>query len=113
MNKKIIGITIIIIAILGIVLGFYIFVYNQPVKENLQPSFILKEQTTEGISEDISNGFDENKNPTSDPEEIIEEINNQFEEEENNFSLEEESSMDFINQSNLDDFSQFYDENEL
>lgn len=113
MNKKIVGAAVVIIAIFGIALGWYMFVYskNSGSSQVATDTLDLKKSETASL---ITPSQYEGEEPAGNAEDIVSEITNQLQTEQNNFITEEgEASASLIDQSSLDDFGQSYDENEF
>lgn len=102
-----------IIAILGIALGWYMFVYPRNDVGSNVATETLDMQNKE-TANPITPGDYKSKETTGDVQGIVTEINAQLQTEQNNFIAEDsEASASLIDQSSLDDFGQSYDENEF
>ena len=110
MEKKITAVLIVLLAIVGLVLGYFVFLkpkYNAvPVISNPSKEANIGQKSEKNVSDELGK-------TTGKVDEISSNIVNQLETEEDKFSAEDSETDVIIDQSTLDDFGQSYDEKEL
>lgn len=109
MEKKLIAVLIIILAVAGLALGYVVFVRPKNVVTPSAATPIVQKETAEesiGVKTDLGES-------TSDVDKISSSIISQLQAEENKFSAEDSEADVIIDQSALNDFGQSYDPNEF
>ena len=110
MEKKLTAVLIALLAIVGLVLGYFIFL---KMKYNSTPVVSAPSKETNIEKKIEKNVSDELGKTTGKVDEISNSVVNQLEIEENKFSAEDSEADVIVDQSILDDFGQSYDEKEL
>ncbi len=110
MEKKLIAVLIILLAIAGLVLGYFAFVKPKSDTTPVVPSAPKETSATQKSETTASIELGES---TGDVDEISSGIVSQLQTEEAKFSAEDDEADVIIDQSALNDFGQSYNENEF
>jgi hypothetical protein len=114
MEKKILAVLIVFVAVAGFVLGYHIFVNPKGEVNTQMITGTVKEDIPEDKKEAATFPGEDLGEPEENAEDIAGAITDQFLSEEEEFVSEETDAEDsFINQAQLDDFGQSYDENKF
>ncbi len=111
MEKKLIAALVILLAIAGMVLGYFVFL--KPKSDTTVPAVPSASKETGAVQKQETTAPTELEESTGDVDEISSNIISQLQAEENKFSAEDSEASVIIDQSALNDFGQSYDPNEF